>query len=152
MGIINLLTLLRIIADDIYALGVYTPDDVLVYQENPYDPISDGFFEDDRNRNFDGTTWRTQNIYFPADAPAGEYVFFVDLWEQKGLIVDEWELTVWDGTGKFQVEEGSGNSITFSYLKALCTTSDECGEDEVCISQHCIVNGNPRFTLQWEGK
>jgi hypothetical protein len=62
----------------------------------------------------------TESVYFPAKAPFGEYVFYVDLIAQYG-VADEWRVEVNEGDKKkvsTKINSGNSQHIPTSPLNA----------------------------------
>ena len=137
-------------ADDEYALSVITPDKTTINAEAPYEVLSGGKFEPDKNAAISGQAFHTQSVYFPHGHPTGEYVFYVDMITQNG-IADEWRIEMTEFGTEIVAESGTGVSNPYSYTAAECMVDENCGVNQVCIFSRCIVDGSPRFTLTWSG-
>lgn len=148
-----------------------TPLGEALFELNTFDNETLGVFEPDANTNISGV-FHTQNAYFPDDnAGNGEYAYFVEVIEQKGIAEDFWEIElVYRGETQV-VQKGAGPSQTFNFLKIpdirglpsgtgdcalqdgieCCEASDCPFSGDLCVSFRCIPDGSLRFTLTWFG-
>jgi hypothetical protein len=69
---------------------------------------------------------------------------------QKG-VADEWRIEVSEFGDESFAQSGSGVSEAYPYTAAECLVDANCGANQVCIFNRCIVDGTPRFTLTWSG-
>jgi hypothetical protein len=90
------------------------------------------------------------SIHFPFKFIGGEYAFYVFLTNQVNAM-DAWKLEVRERGKLMEIRRGRGSSMNFVYKTSTCTTNQDCGLDRICISNQCIQDGTPRFTLLWEG-
>ena len=136
--------------DDDYDFVVVPPNSERISTWHMSDSDSGGIFEDDQNEKVQAQTFHTESVYFPPSSPSGEYAFFVETSKQNGF-ADDWKIEV-NETGQIVgMETGSGTSSVFYYLVLECEVNTDCMEDKICINNHCMTDGTPRFTLTWEG-
>lgn len=115
-----------------------------------FDNSSGGAFEADKNSGLLEDAFHTENIFFPPGSPFGEYVFFVDSANIKGIAA-EWRLEVVADGEEPMVQTGSRFSSFFSFFLLECSIDEECDPNESCISNSCVYDGSPRMTVTWEG-
>lgn len=141
-----------LLPDDDLQLIAVTPGLNQIFEDNPHDVVSGGIFEADRNKNLAGETWHTESIFFPKDPPYGEYIFFVNVQEQRG-VQDAWQVVTNVNGQDVAVKTGSGASPYFYYDHPECHQDGDCGSDSrsICKYGRCLSDGTPRFTLTWDG-
>lgn len=140
----------RVSKDDDLLLVVLDPVGDEIFQEVPFGEFSGGVFEPDRNSDVEGEAFHTESVYFPKDSEPGEYDFFVEDFEQRG-VRDTWQLVVNVEGEDVVVQTGSGFG-EFHYDTPECVVEDDCISTEKCSSVGlCIANTDPLITLTWEG-
>lgn len=161
---------------DDYDLIVTTPSGVVLSFVIQYDPTTGGRVGEGVDQT--GLGFHTENTYFPVTtgAPLGVYTYSVQEFVSNG-ISDEWTLSIHDERGEVTRLTGNGPSGDFLYQRTTtsapalplpptqppgsrpctstfdecCTNSDCIFDNEICVNRNCIAQGNPRFTLYWEG-
>jgi hypothetical protein len=121
-----------------------------VNSENPIDQVSGGKYQSDGNLGVIGLSHHAVSVHFPFDFNGGKYGFYVFLKNQVNAM-DAWKLEVRERGKLMEIRRGRGSSMNFVYKTSTCTTNQDCGLDRICISNQCIQDGAPRFTLLWEG-
>jgi hypothetical protein len=126
------------------------PDSESILTWHSIDAFSGGVFEDDRNEAVQAQTFHTENVYFPSVSPLGVYLFFVEAFKQKGF-ADDWKIVITElGVTVFN-QTGFGTSNVFSYFVPECKVNADCQKGKICLNNHCMTDGTPRFTLTWQG-
>jgi len=159
-------------------LAVVPPQGKTISWQNPLDLESGGTWDEhidtEKNR-------RIENIYFaPNKGPNGVYPYYVHSYQTDGED-DAWKVEIYIDGKEVSTESGQGSSevLFFDYsgdksildntssdppvhVEEACdllTISDgqccsdlECFPNEACASRNCVDEGNPRFTLSWEGE
>jgi uncharacterized protein YfaP (DUF2135 family) len=156
--------------DDDLDLTVTPPLGETISFLNQFDEDSGGRFGEDGVQFFFGL--HVENIFFPANGgPIGEYKYEVQSFNVVGGD-DTWTVRVFVGGEEVSSQSGNGNSGELTYdftmgsnlavedqlladcslsTEECCTDTDCPLEDEICVQQICIAEGNPRFTLTWTG-
>ncbi|KAG7360430.1 CD80-like C2-set immunoglobulin domain containing protein [Nitzschia inconspicua] len=168
---------LAYLGDDDLDLYVITPLGTTIFSQNRNDVPSGGRFGD--NGNSDGVQDTPGNhieyVYFaPNQGPVGIYQYYVESFRATDDD-DPWTITVFIAGQVVSVESGLGSSEVFVFdfdsmivptvspnlppIEALCNNAtaeccmdDACFPNEACTFQTCVDEGNPRFTLSWEGE
>jgi hypothetical protein len=136
--------------DDDYDFFVVPPNSEEISIWNTTDSYSGGVFEDDINEAVQAQTFHTESIYFPSESPFGEYLFFVETSKQHGF-ADDWKIVVTElGVTVFN-QTGFGTSDVFSYVALECKVNADCQQGKICLNNHCMTDGTPRFTITWQG-
>ena len=157
--------------DDDLDLYVITANGIEISSANTFDIFSGGRFERDVDQSEFGR--HVENIYFPVlGTPSGLYTFGArSVSTQKEP--DFWVVEVFEDGELVRSEEGTGDSISFSYDRddqfegpqrpqpspprcspisdECCLDSDCSSANEICVQRTCIDEGNPRITLRWTG-
>mmetsp|Transcript_28872 Transcript_28872/g.54264 ORF Transcript_28872/g.54264 Transcript_28872/m.54264 type:complete len:784 (+) Transcript_28872:444-2795(+) len=113
-------------------------------------------------------TWRV--FFFPSSSTIapGAYFYSISSFIPRGS-EDEWSVSVYLNDMLVDVQSGTGNSETFTYileeedispptqspecdpLIRECCKDQDCAALEVCVQGVCINQGLPRFTLEYFG-
>jgi uncharacterized protein YfaP (DUF2135 family) len=164
--------------DDDLDLYVITPLGTTIFSQNPEDILSGGKFA--ANGSGDGVQdnpgAHIEYVYFaPNNGPMGMYQYYVEKF--RGTNDDDtWTVTVYVSGQAVAVESGQGSSDNFIFdfdsttmpalppsppptfdpqecdpATAQCCSSENCFPSEACTFETCVDEGNPRFTLFWEG-
>jgi hypothetical protein len=136
--------------DDEYHLTVFTPEYRMVHPSSPFELVSGGKYEQDKNKASPDLSYHTSNIYFPTGFAGGEYYYYVFLNNQIRAI-DPWTVEIREFGKLLAVQRGRGSSINFVYRTSTCVNDLDCGLKRLCVVKQCIDDGTPRFTLLWEG-
>jgi hypothetical protein len=139
-----------ILPDDDYDLVVVPPDSERISTWHSIDAFSGGVFEDDQNEAVQAQTFHTESVYFPSVSPPGEYVFFVETSKQRGF-ADDWKIVITESEEIVFNQTGFGTSDAISYFAPECTVNADCQQGKICLNNHCMTDGTPRFTLTWQG-
>lgn len=167
--------------DDDIDLYVAGPSGEALWYGNTFDNITEAVFitsDDylDLEDTFDTRFHMESAIYPEGMAMNGEYFFFIDVWNQTGLFLDEWKVELVDPiTNTNIIYTGVGYSETFTYFRspdvlgfargdATCEVQKdvECCDDSDCTGSSggqcfnfvCVeepVPGAPQFLLTWFG-
>ena len=168
-------------ADDDLDLYVSTPVGGILYYGSTFDPESRGNFEGDALEGQLG--FHAESVFFPRDgsAPDGEYEYWVEVYEQNGVALDQWTLTLSGaGTGEDRTIVGTGDSETYIYAREQsgsssgggdgpedgevlldtcsvqqagvdCCLDSECSSSYACIGRTCREDGSFVVVLSWIG-
>jgi uncharacterized protein YfaP (DUF2135 family) len=150
------------------ALSVVTPLETTISWQNPVDLESGGKFSEYVDPN--NPDHRIENIYFrPETNTLGIFPYYVHSFMSDGE-GDIWTLSIYVDGEEISSEIGQGSSeiLFFDYSAGMdipasdqemcdplsdgeCCTNADCFPNEFCASHTCVDEGNPRFTLSWEG-
>jgi uncharacterized protein YfaP (DUF2135 family) len=151
------------------ALSVVTPLKTTINWQNPIDLESGGKFSEYVDPN--NPDHRIENIHFAPETNApGIFPYYVHSFMSDGE-EDIWTLSIFVDGEEISSETGQGSSevLFFDYdspgmdipasdqeicdplSDGECCTNADCFPNEVCASHTCVDEGNPRFTLSWEG-
>ena len=156
------------------ALSVVTPLKTTISWQNPVDLESGGKFSEYVDPN--NPDHRIENIFFGSEINTpGIFPYYVHSFMSDGE-GDIWTLSIYVDGEEISSETGEGSSEIsfFDYYAGMnipnesdspasdqeicdqlsdgeCCTNADCFPNEGCASRTCVDEGNPRFTLSWEG-
>jgi hypothetical protein len=160
--------------DDDLDLYVITPIETIIYSQNRDDVPSGGKFGDNGKGNgvqdIPGTHIEYV-VFAPNVGPIGIYQYYVETFRSTDED-DPWTITVFVSDQEVSLESGQGSSDIFVFdfnsttlapstlpsseefcdtSKVECCLESTCFPNEACTFTTCVDEGNPRFTLGWEG-